>query len=385
MKSRFKTRGGVVNEMVDWLRKTPTGPWTLNATYQFATSINKMTTQGWDVPDYHKKKRQGELIPMTPFEQIEQIGTNGGYYAWTDSGGYQGKYAEQGKTSFLSTWIATPGDCEENINVDYADLLQAAAARIYSSGWDALTFAAELRKTVGMFRSSYRTFYNLARDARFRRNFVNDFFFNKRKPEDAKKWLEYRYGWRTLVYDIKDLTKALNNIDSRRERYSERVGYTLTGSSNVTSEVNLTSARSGESITTEKSWQVSVRGSVVADIKAPTFALNPVTTAWELTPYSFVVDWFVDVGQFLESMSFLALATNYTAASGLHMSLRKKQYVNEGSLATGFTACTLESESDCTVDWTVRSPMSLSKIPQVKVNLDVSKLIDLVALAKVRR
>jgi hypothetical protein len=242
-------------------------------------------------------------------------------------------------------------------NSDY--YVQAAAAKIYSQGWDALTFGAELSKTVVMFRSFLTRWASLARSGKL-----------------ESLWLEGRYGWRPLVYDMKDINKAINNLNEGRKRYRDSVGSTTT---KTWKQINTINAVYGVlTCTTTYTDTFGIRGSIVADIEPPRIQFNPITTAWELMKLSFVVDWVLNIGQFLESLSFLALQREYYAAAGFQV---KRSYIQTsnfvpavGCLGTWYT----DSRGEATL--TQRIPTSVSTIPLPKLRLGAFKVLDLVAL-----
>jgi hypothetical protein len=55
---------------------------------------------------------------------------------------------------------------------------------------------------------------------------------------------------------------------------------------------------------------------VAALIKPAQFIVDPLQTAWELTPYSFVLDWVLNVGDALAATKLKYLASAYTASQG---------------------------------------------------------------------
>jgi hypothetical protein len=126
-------------------------------------------------------------------------------------------------------------------------------------------------------------------------------------------------------------------------------------------------------------YTVNVRGVIVADFMPSRIILNPVTTAWELTTLSFVLDWFLNVGQALNALSFLALNDRYTASQGFSVTGRRT-----GSRTTTwkptYSGTTVQEVEQ---NWEVlsRKPCYISKIPLPKVRLDGAKVVDLIALA----
>lgn len=115
-------------------------------------------------------------------------------------------------------------------------------------------------------------------------------------------WLEYTYGWKPLVMDVHDSVALLNQ--------------------KILVPGAKTSVRSTARF--EESWvdrdyyfgQQTQHGSVkysfaiVYDVEselkvvaARTGLTNPALIAWELMPWSFVIDWFVPVGDYLQSLT----------------------------------------------------------------------------------
>lgn len=361
------------------------GSWGLVVERTMLSRVNRSTAKGYDIPGFHKLKREGALLPATPWEQFSVTGTYEGACNFTDQTGATSETRPGNVWDILPTngWIVTTDDILAKADSQVqAELVQAAAARIYSSGWDALTFASEFHKTLSMFTTAKKRLVRILKDPAFRRQYFDLLLRDKKQ---AKQWLEYRYGWRTLMYDIKDLRKALNNLGNKRTRFSERVGTSISGSTDNFVSHEVTGSQTGEGYDSSESWTISVRGTVTADIEPPTFQFNPVVTGWELITFSFVIDWFLSVGQALEAMSFLMLATNYTAAAGIQGEFNRTwEYVPGTLVNPPWAVSNVSGRSTSTGILTARSPTSVSKTPKVRMNLDVSKLIDLASLARVR-
>jgi hypothetical protein len=315
---------------------------------------------GYDLKNFHARKKAGELLPMTPFFQHEEEADLSGSLDVTYGNG--DKVQADFWTNGLSGYAPTETEMVALFNdIDTQLYVQAAADAIYSTGWDALTFLAEFRLVIRMFRGSFRRIIDLLRAG-----------------ELYDLWLEGRYGWRILVYDMIEISQLLANLDTERSRYSERVG---TAHSETSERVELLFDWYAVDVYTRviDSWEIGVRGSVVADILPPKFQFNPLVTSWELFPYSFVIDWFLDVGQWLGSLSFLTLTSNYTAAAGLHAHLTRQVTVDHLDWLSGNSG-TIELNGIYSRDYTVRTPTRVSSKPQFKVALTPEKILDLLAL-----
>lgn len=128
----------------------------------------------------------------------------------------------------------------------------------------------------------------------------------------GNKFLAFHFGWAPLLGDIHDALEALTNPIIPHTKVSAKAS--AFGSDPIIGGSPLgTWMSSGY-----RSWETTVRcGLLIKGIRDPlTFTLeqyglnNPLALAWESVPYSFVVDWFVNVGSYLD---------NLTAFSGLEI------------------------------------------------------------------
>jgi hypothetical protein len=126
--------------------------------------------------------------------------------------------------------------------------------------------------------------------------------FRPKSRDSANLWLEYHFGWTPLMQDIYDAVQVLSAIPPA-------LGIRATGRwlepIDSTSGVNPIYRRLGS-----YECKTLVGGEVY--VSNPNLALanqlgliNPATVAWELVPFSFLVDWFLPVGKFLDSFSSL--------------------------------------------------------------------------------
>lgn len=125
----------------------------------------------------------------------------------------------------------------------------------------------------------------------------------------AQNWLELQYGWKPLLNDIRYAITALGKLDLQ----DRSVG---TARASATSEVfdgGILRPNSGSSSPACGSWykrsrtttKFVVRYKVASPLRAflaQSGFTNPVSLAWELLPFSFVVDWLLPIGSYLESI-----------------------------------------------------------------------------------
>lgn len=330
------------------------------STASLLTGANLKTTQGADIPNFKRRLKLGELLPFTWFQQFDVWGQASGTYSTSSS---------SCTTNITPVWIPSEDwpiyreELEdEAAQRDPYPLVQAVASKIYSDGHDTLTFLAELRQVVAMFRGIVPRIAELIRKGRL-----------------DNLWLEGRYGWRTLLYDIEDLNKAIISLNvNRKARAKDRVGTGERWTSIHPIQYKSNNVGSWE-VHIHDEWEASLRGSMVADFSPSRFQFNPITTAWELTRLSFVVDWIVNIGGYLEAMSFLTLSSEYAAAVGWKVTCKRTMEVENLSWNAGYTG-SITGEAVCEASYTLRIPASVSKLPQFRLNLDWLKVTDLLAL-----
>jgi hypothetical protein len=126
----------------------------------------------------------------------------------------------------------------------------------------------------------------------------------------ADLWLEYSYGWKPLASDIYHLNNAVQDYLKK----PLPVMATATGSSS--NEVSFL----WENWFYHEGWSKSRHTTYLeANMVNPELALlnsaglaNPLAIAWELVPWSFVVDWFIPVGNTLQACT-AGLGLEFTA------------------------------------------------------------------------
>lgn len=195
------------------------------------------------------------------------------------------------------------------------ELLQKALAYARTTGLDAGTFAAEFNKTVNMIESFGTRFLKrlsaVIREAA-RRN------PDRLAEEFSSVWLEARYGWRPLAYDIEDINSALNQLkDGIRtlgRGYAQdettypfnwsNLGYAAMLDPGYSYPSNnrskLQTVATGEAVITRRA------GCLVELVLDEIGFIDPLTTGWEVIPFSFIADWFINLGELISAHSVFA-------------------------------------------------------------------------------
>lgn len=130
----------------------------------------------------------------------------------------------------------------------------------------------------------------------------------RRSRELANGLLEFRYGWQPLMSSVFNAADELvHTALSGATVYSAKVNQVIKVdfSRPVTYPITTTSRVVG---TGKQSCKFRLTMDIAGGIDLARWAsLNPVSLLWELTPYSFVADWFFDVGSWLRNLETYAL------------------------------------------------------------------------------
>lgn len=118
--------------------------------------------------------------------------------------------------------------------------------------------------------------------------------------EAASLWLELQYGWKPLLSDVYDVATIMANRNDAarkwtaraRKSYSQRK---VTGVSNWL--VNISDC--------SESYTIIARGVESMPTPRSLGLTDPLSVAWEVLPWSFVVDWFLPIGNYLNALNQL--------------------------------------------------------------------------------
>lgn len=181
-----------------------------------------------------------------------------------------------------------------------------AKAGVIEPDWQGSLLAAELGKTLRTFGRPLENLKKLLNDIRGSNKYraskvtsLGEFI--------SKEWLRYRYGICTTLHDLEDLAK-LAETPVRPLRQTSRGKYESTNEpTNVVLPYDETFF-SGNFVYSTK-YLMSVRSGVLYEHKMTLldragYGLHNIpSVAWELVPYSFVVDWLFNFGDLIEAVT----------------------------------------------------------------------------------
>jgi hypothetical protein len=125
----------------------------------------------------------------------------------------------------------------------------------------------------------------------------------------ANNWLELQYGWKPLLSDVEQSMKGLANYMAGSSSTQKVKGVATKIDQTTTPYTGVwpVTPYIGSSLT-QNMWQCrfgceyKVTSHMASYLSQLGFT-NPINLVWEILPYSFVVDWFIPIGPYLESMS----------------------------------------------------------------------------------
>lgn len=372
--------------------------WDLTSGYQAALEA------GQPLPTkYYRDKRVQAWYPQCVWEEYGRCSVSDG---WT-----------------LRRYGSGPSSKGNPLTVDqhYVDMDLMAQCKldllneIKSMDINVAVFTAEAGKTVSLFGSSFEKLFGFAlalRRGDFRKA------YNKLKPwskakayfrpasrQFAQQVLEYKYAWTPLMYDLygasKALAEALGGKPPVRSftKSKTRDSTWESGSSNVSprmlrinaDQTNTTTAytipRSFDTHIEHTKTQVARAGLQVSPIcgDVSNYGLNdPLLVAWELVPFSFVFDWFVNVGDYLSAATALrGLKVEAGFDSNLVFQTAVETWTPNSTNQGVLTGPVIEKRRNYTrTTWSGSLPSLVSLVDRDP--LGISRITSAAALARIR-
>lgn len=179
---------------------------------------------------------------------------------------------------------------------------------------------AEIGKTISMLRDPLQTTSKFLSKIQKGRKGIGKLSGKDFIDYANNQWLQYRFGIRPLVSSVQGVLKELSKPHGMH-RNTARANYSLQGRSSSVGATNLAGIIKFDFALT---WteDVTVRAGVLTEENISIAqglgvdAAGMLQLPWELVPFSFVADWFANVGDYLESLvpylSKSPLATWYT-------------------------------------------------------------------------
>lgn len=256
------------------------------------------------------------------------------YYEWCNCGlrydlyDLNSSWTEQGD---LNYWRSVYPDVEfYKATLDHRE---AAVERAKLSAYSGVQTTYQAGAELGELALSIEEIANILRAVHHPLNAYREFARSlkgvsgsRRAHLLGKKWLEYRYAIMPLAYSAQDILSLIKNRKRKYKTTRRTVTGTVEDSKEGGAETYFYQVASGsiETYVTCKGVWESAASRTYSQID-----LNLFTTAWELLPLSFVVDWFIGVGDYIEALaksvtgtgnitSCVAVRENYQVDTFLH-------------------------------------------------------------------
>lgn len=275
--------------------------------FRQASTYNPKSVSGWrDPAPYSHGRRYCELCQSSDtYTQIHSdFDTCGGKLVpWTDTTTWVGSsiFADDSGTN---DWYPVPTRLTDRaltkallkLQDQKVNLAQNLVERRQTAGLLSET-AHRLYSSLKVFRQRNPKLWHEVRRSGSRKNFNS--------TAAGREWLKYQYGWKPLISDIYGSLQLIN--DRSQDHKSDRV--TVIG--NAREEFSFTWEKPmnsyGALLLSRKGWwrahaSLSYRMNIpIVSALSQVGITNPLYVAWEEIPYSFVVDWFLPVGNWINS------------------------------------------------------------------------------------
>lgn len=274
-----------------------------------------------EIPNFYQKKKSG-ILPVNPMTQTKTVLSSPPMdFEFFRTSDPSDRYRCQGLvTSYSPITVSNGSHCylgsyawtsaPETPSWPSRDvLIQEANANARAAGFDILTFMAEWNKTLDLVLGFQERVIRRAERIKRKRSV-------RTEREFLDAWMEYRYGWRILMYDIESISESFDRLKNgfnrtrwtaHDERFSRSSSSYVKGNASYVhgaGEVDSLTYMMRASITAGLEHRRSMRAGVGVEMAMDDIlTIDPLTTAWEVIPFSFVADWFVNLGDLIASYS----------------------------------------------------------------------------------
>lgn len=366
-------------------------------------NYKRLVAEGAVLCKDYRNTRSSLTMPLGTYTQQAYI-----YGAWRDTWHYRCNVYQLGLGKGNVRWPEWPS---HDIDSIVGACMQRAYSKIDAAEIANLVMLAELDKTVDMFRDLAAGVMKHARGT-LRKKLSIEMRFRllikkaKRDPKAVRKllvqqaaelsqlWLGARFGLRPFYYDMMSVVETLTRMGKRRIRIKYGAAQLPElGVSTQPRHTIVTPAEGYFQVESQRILLTEVHGGVYVEPQydPETIArLQGITNIpevlWELVPYSFFIDWFINVGEVIASLTpelDIILLSSYATVT--QTKTEAFQVVGCSMNNNGFAARgTMQgfSYSDSSTVRTRYAYPDVPVMPHFKLRFNALKAVDTVGLLK---
>lgn len=210
-----------------------------------------------------------------------------------------------------------------------------------------------------------------------------------RVSDASNAYLEWTYGWKPLASSIYETGKQLRAQLLQPQRSKLTIEVSKTDFDKSTDSIAYlpgvkidTVYETSQRVRIVTNWKL---GNDMNEAIASFTSLNPVAVAWELVPYSFVVDWAVDIGGYLRNLESAALYNGTFLNGYITRTVQKKgRSVLHGNFTSAGQSTSYQGRASSYTRRKSRGPLTEAPfpvIPSFDLQLSFDRLTSGVALA----
>lgn len=389
----------------NWKIDSDSGDYFWDAPTAYISSDIRTHMVDEEVVSFESRRSAGELFFNPQCSETCTTSMVPCLVAWTQDWGdgrvYEGLFGKKVSSS-ATPFIGSTGSTTEfeammlNRFGSAADIaISQAFANIDVSEAMLLASLGELPETVSWAVGTIRKFIKLTKKLKSKKKAARYLLELKKIPPKeyaetvANLWLEYRYAVRPLFGEMENIMNALRKKLDKSMRFTARGSHEAFVESDT--DYDFVSSYYTYSGTTNLKTQVKVRAGVMYTVNLKGSGVRelwgldqPLESLWELVPFSFMVDWFLNVGDVLSSWTKSASAE--VVGSWCTLEVEENQFTGYSCVSDDQTTITFTQDSGSFAHgykWKYRFvDISQPLLPRVNLRLDYAKVTDIAIIGR---